>query len=199
MAEDRSDRFKEIEDMYDGYQVNDEDGEKIGKVDDLFVDETDKAEYVGVKMGLLGMNSTLIPMDACRVDEENQTITVAAEKSHVQDGPDFDNDEAISSEFEHRVRAHYNLEPREEDEDRGAYGSYYSDDDDDRGRESTEHDDDDELRVERKEEELRAGTPRARAGRRRSQGPQADEDRPRAGSCAQKARRSQRRARFCRR
>ena len=170
MAEDRSDRFKEIEDMYDGYQVNDEDGEKIGKVDDLFVDETDKAEYVGVKMGLLGMNSTLIPMDACRVDEENQTITVAAEKSHVQDGPDFDNDEAISSEFEHRVRAHYSLEPREEDEDRGAYGSYYSDDDDDRarstehdddddgGRESTERDDDDELRVERKEEELRAGT-----------------------------------------
>ena len=167
MAEDRSDRFKEVEDMYDGYQVNDRDGEKIGKVDDLFVDETDKAEYIGVKMGLLGMNSTLVPMDACRVDDSEQTITVSAEKSHVQDGPDFDDDEAISSEFEHRVRAHYGLDPLEEDEDRGTYGGYYSDDDyedaergEDAERErggSTDHDDD-ELRVERKEEELRAGT-----------------------------------------
>lgn len=156
--EDRNDRFKEVEDMYDGYQVNDEDGEKIGKVDDLFVDETDKAEYIGVKMGFLGMNSTLIPMDICRVDEEDQAITVAAEKSHVQDGPDFDDDEAISSEFEHRVRAHYGLDHREEDDDRGAYGDYYSDDDDDERGESRKHDGEDELQVERKEEELRAGT-----------------------------------------
>ena len=160
--EDRNDRFKELEDMYDGYQVNDEDGEKIGKVDDLFVDETDREEYIGVKMGLLGMNSTLIPMDVCRVDEEQQTITVAAEKSHVQDGPDFDDDEAISSEFEHRVRSHYGLDHREDADDRGAYGDYYSDDDevrdDEERSESREHDSDDELRVERKEEEVRAGT-----------------------------------------
>lgn len=162
MAEDRNDRFKEVEDMYDGYQVNDRDGEKIGKVDDLFVDETDKAEYIGVKMGLLGMNSTLVPMDACRVDDSEQTITVSAEKSHVQDGPDFDDDEAISSEFEHRVRAHYGLDPLEEDEDRGTYGGYYSDDEgleeDERERGGSTDHDDDEMRVERKEEELRAGT-----------------------------------------
>ncbi len=164
MAEDRNDRFKEVGDMYDGYQVNDEDGEKIGKVDDLFVDETDRAEYIGVKMGLLGMNSTLVPMDVCRVDEEEQTITVAAEKSHVQDGPDFDDDEAISSEFEHRVRAHYGLDPSEDGDDRGAYGDYYSDDDDHERGESREHDSDDELRVQRTEEELRAGTREREAG-----------------------------------
>lgn len=191
--ENRNDRFREIEDMYDGYQVNDKDGEKIGKVDDLFVDETDKAEYIGVKMGLLGMNSTLIPMDACRADEGDQTITVAAEKSHVQDGPDFDNDEAISSEFEHRVRAHYDLDHREDDEGRGSYGGYYSDDEDheDSGEvgpgmrmgdtdsgEFREHppgeegvnqpgsdlEDKDELRVQRTEEELRAGTREREAG-----------------------------------
>ena len=171
MTEDpRNDRFREVEEMYDGYQVNDRDGEKIGKVDDLFVDEDDKAEYIGVKMGLLGMNSTLVPMDICRVDDDDQTITVSAEKSHVQDGPDFDDDEAITPDFENRVREHYDLD-RVEDGDRGSYGSYYSDDDDDlegtgddlegtgdRERsESTEHDDD-ELTVERKEEEVRAGT-----------------------------------------
>ncbi len=165
MAEERNDRFREVEDLYDGYQVNDRDGEKVGKVDDLFVDETDRPEYIGVKMGLLGMNSTLIPMDACRVDEGEQTITVAAEKNHVQDGPDFDDDEAISPDFERQVRDHYGLEHHDDDTDRGAYGGYYSEDDDDgeRGADSergadVEHDSDDELRVERKEEEIRAGT-----------------------------------------
>ena len=68
MAE-RDDRFTALEDRFDGYEVQDRDGEKIGKVDDLFVDHDNNPEYVGVKMGFLGMNSTLIPMDICRVDE----------------------------------------------------------------------------------------------------------------------------------
>ena len=48
--ENRSDRFTAIEDQYAGYEVYDRNGEKIGKVDDLFVDENDQPEYLGVKM-----------------------------------------------------------------------------------------------------------------------------------------------------
>ena len=59
--EERTDRFTAIEDRFAGYEVYDQAGEKIGKVDDLFVDENDNPEYVGVKMGFLGMSSTLIP------------------------------------------------------------------------------------------------------------------------------------------
>ena len=51
--EERSDRFTAIEDQYAGYEVFDQVGEKIGKVDDLFVDESDQPEYIGVKMGFL--------------------------------------------------------------------------------------------------------------------------------------------------
>ena len=58
--EERSDRFTAIEDRYAGYTVYDLDGDKIGRVDDLFVDENDQPEYIGVKMGLLGTRSTLI-------------------------------------------------------------------------------------------------------------------------------------------
>ena len=190
--EGRNDRFREVEDLYDGYQVNDRDGEKIGKVDDLFVDEDDNAEYIGVKMGLLGMNSTLVPMDACRVDESGQTITVSAEKSHVQDGPDFNDDEAITPDFENRVRDHYGLESYGEGDERGAYGGYYSDEseehegevgpgmrtgDTDSGefrerppeeegvrQSGSDLEDEDELRVQRTEEELRAGTREREAG-----------------------------------
>ena len=59
--EQRNDGFTEIEDQYAGYTVYDKDYDKIAKVDDLFVDESDHPEYIGVKMGFLGMRSTLIP------------------------------------------------------------------------------------------------------------------------------------------
>jgi Lhr-like helicase len=41
--EQRSDRFTAIEDQFAGYQVYDQSGSKIGKVDDLFVDESDQS------------------------------------------------------------------------------------------------------------------------------------------------------------
>jgi hypothetical protein len=55
--EERSDRFTAIEDRFAGYAVYDRNDEKIGKVDDLFVDEQDNPEYIGVKMGFLGTRS----------------------------------------------------------------------------------------------------------------------------------------------
>ncbi len=182
--EERNDRFRELEDMYSGYQVNDRNGEKIGKVDDLFVDEDDSTEYIGVKMGFLGMNSTLIPMEICRVDEGSETITVSSEKDRVKDGLSFDDDEAITPEFERQVREYYGLEALN-DGGRGGYGGYYSHEehpgiamgDTDSG-EFREHpvgeeganepesdlEDEDELRVQRTEEELRAGTREREAG-----------------------------------
>ncbi len=191
MAESRNDGFKEVEEIYEGFQVNDRDGEKIGKVDDLFVDEDNNAEYIGVKMGFLGMNSTLLPMEICRVDETDETITVAAEKSKVKDGPSFDDDEAITPDFERQVREHYGLESLGAAE-RGRYEGvpegYRSDEDEERpgiamgdtdsgefrkhavheeGANEPESDleDEDELRVQRTEEELRAGTRERESGK----------------------------------
>ena len=71
------DRLRELEEKYEDYKVYDNRGERIGKVDDLFVDETDREEYIGVKMGLLGLKSTLIPMDIVRVNEGERTIEVS--------------------------------------------------------------------------------------------------------------------------
>ncbi len=159
---ERDDRFKEVE-TFEGFEVKDRDGEKIGKVDDLFVDAGNEPEYIGVKMGFLGMNSTLIPMDICRVDESDQEITVDTEKKHATDGPSFDADDEISRDFERQVREHYSLNGHEGSEERGDYGAYYSDDDDDRA-EGVRHDGDDELTVQRTEEELRAGTREREAG-----------------------------------
>ena len=195
--EERSDRFTAIEDQYAGYTVVDEGGSKIGKVDDLFLDESDQPEYFGVKMGFLGTSSTLIPADITTVDNEQGFIEVSQPKSTVQDGPAFDDDREITPEYGNEVRSYYGLGPIDSSGSYGDYeetnghsgagttdsttagtvGSGMSMGDTETG-EFREHDrnqeglnqpgsdleDEDELRVQRSEEELRAGTREREAG-----------------------------------
>jgi uncharacterized protein (TIGR02271 family) len=155
--EHRSDRFTAIEDQYAGYEVFDQVGEKIGKVDDLFVDESDQPEYIGVKMGFLGTRSTLIPWEAVSsTDDEGKAITVATDKATAKDGPVFDDDREITPEFENEVYSYYGLQRSQTTDEPGAYESYQ-----DAAPSTT---DEDELRVQRTEEELVAGTHEREAG-----------------------------------
>src|SRR5215218_1158945 len=191
--EERSDGFTAIEDQYAGYEVFDQVGEKIGKVDDLFVDESDQPEYIGVKIGFLGTSSTLIPWEAVSsTDDEGRTITVATDKDTAKNGPSFDDDREITPEFEQQVYSYYGLSRSSGSESSGSYGSYYSEESTDAGTvllcmsmgdtetgEFREHaitdegvnqsrgddlEDEDELRVQRTEEELAAGTREREAG-----------------------------------
>ena len=116
------DRLRELEEKYEDYKVYDNQGEKIGKVDDLFVDETDREEYIGVKMGFLGLKSTLIPMDIARVNERERSIEISESKDHVKDAPSFDDDEDITPDYEDRIRSYFGLGSLGTSE--GAYGSY---------------------------------------------------------------------------
>src|SRR5215213_9655761 len=152
--EERSDRFTALEDRFAGYEVYDHSGEKIGKVDDLFVDESDQPEYVGVKTGLLGTSSTLIPWGAVgSVNEASGRIDVSVDKDTAKNGPTFDDDREITPEFEQQVYSYYGLQRASTTEEPGAYEPYQG---------ATT--DEDELRVQRTEEELRAGTREREAG-----------------------------------
>jgi uncharacterized protein (TIGR02271 family) len=202
-VENRSDGYTAIEDRYAGYTVYDRDGDKIGKVDDLFLDEQDQPEYLGVKMGFLGTRSTLIPMEIATTDEASSSITVSTDKETVKNGPSFDDDHEITPEYENEVYSYYGL-TRSSTGESGSYGDYYGDEETDEhsgagttgstsagtvgsgmsmgdteSGEFREHDtndegvgqsrgddlaDEDELRVQRSEEELRAGTREREAG-----------------------------------
>jgi hypothetical protein len=127
---DRDDeRLRELEEKYEGYEVYDNAGEKIGKVDDLFIDETEREEYIGVKMGLFGLSGkTLIPMELARVDQQERTIEVAASKDQVKNAPHYHDDDDIDHEFEARIREYFDLEGQEEAApERGTYGRYEGD------------------------------------------------------------------------
>jgi uncharacterized protein (TIGR02271 family) len=184
--ETRTDRFTALEDRFAGYEVYDPTGSKIGKVDDLFVDESDQPEYIGVKIGLLGTRSTLIPWERVEVREDDGRIIASVDKDRVKDGPAFDDDKEITPEFENEVYSYYGLEHADGTDGRGAYGDYYSEatgpgiamGDTETGefREHAANDegvhqsrgddlaDEDELRVQRSEEELAAGTREREAG-----------------------------------
>ena len=115
-----------IEERYVGYTVYDEHYEKVGKVDDLFVGEHDEPEYIGVKMGFLGTKTTLIPMDAVRVNEKRHLVQVSAPKDAIEEAPTFSGDEDITPEFERRVHQYYGTgRPESGTGDRTAYGAYY--------------------------------------------------------------------------
>ncbi len=122
---DRDERLRELEERYEDYEVYDAVGEKIGKVDDLFIDETEREEYIGVKMGLFGLSGkTLIPMELARVDELERRIEVGAPKEQVKDAPHYSDDDDLDLEFEARIRDHYGLEGGEPSPERGTYGRY---------------------------------------------------------------------------
>ena len=127
--QERTDRFTAVKDEYAGYTVRDPNGEKIGKVDDLFLNENDQPEYIGVKMGFFGTRGTLVPLDACTVDKSQGFIEVNQPKQTVKDAPNFDDGE-ITLDYKRQVREYYGLGAHEGTEDRGAYGSDGTDDSD---------------------------------------------------------------------
>jgi uncharacterized protein (TIGR02271 family) len=165
--EARTDTFtEEVEDRYVGYTVYDRSYEKIGSVDDLFVDENDSPEYIGVKMGFLGTRTTLIPFQIARVNDARQIIEVSADKETVKNGPTFDDDREITPEFENEVYFYYGLERPSTIEQSGTHGAYYAEQSTQTTgvADPTDVSDEDGVRVQRIEEELRVGTRERKAG-----------------------------------
>jgi hypothetical protein len=124
-SEERGDRFRELEETYRDYTVYDQHYERIGRVDDVFVDENDRPEYIGVKTGFLGMKSTLIPMDIARINDRRRLIEVAADKHTIESAPAFDDNEEITPDHEARIYGYFGLEHPGLPQQGGGYGDYY--------------------------------------------------------------------------
>jgi uncharacterized protein (TIGR02271 family) len=164
--EGRSGRFTAIGDQFADYTVYDQSDQKLGKLDELFLDESDQPEYIGVKTGLLGTRSTLIPFQMATVEDSRQAIVVATDKDTAKNGPSFDDEREITPEFENEVYSYYGLQRTA---DTGSYRSYGSYDPPEAtettgvaGR--TNVGGGEELRVQRSEEELVAGTRKVQSG-----------------------------------
>ena len=123
-TETRTDRFTAVEDGFAGYTVYDSNHEKMGKVDDLFMDANNRPEYIGVKMGFLGTHSTLIPFEMATFDEERKTIVLSTDKESAKNGPSFSDDREITPEFENEVYSYYGLKRASTIEHSGTYAAH---------------------------------------------------------------------------
>ena len=119
------DRFRELEQAYHDYTVYDQHYEKVGKIDDIFVDHNDEPEYIGVKTGFLGMKSTLVPIELVRVNDRRKLVEVAADGETIKHAPTFDDDGDITPDYEDRVHGYFGLERPAHMQSSSGYGGYY--------------------------------------------------------------------------
>jgi uncharacterized protein (TIGR02271 family) len=154
-----------------GLQLIDRDGSKVGKIDEIYLDEqTGQPEWLAVNTGLFGTNVSFVPL--AQATNEGDAVRVPYEKSQIKDSPNASADGQLSQEEEQRLYSHYGME----------YGEHHSDSGLPEGRfdESTRTTDTDRGTVghdtsgpttddamTRSEEELKVGTAKRESGRAR--------------------------------
>jgi hypothetical protein len=84
-------------------------GEKIGKLEDVYVDvETDEPQFATVKEGFIGRHLTFVPLGGIKVGPDGLQVPVA--KEQVQDAPNIEqHGEELSQADESALYHHYEL------------------------------------------------------------------------------------------
>jgi uncharacterized protein (TIGR02271 family) len=92
-----------------GRTVVDRDGDKIGKLDEIYLDqETGRPEWALVNTGLFGTRSTFVPLSGA--DPVGNEVQVRWEKTHVKDAPSVEADGQLSHEEEAQLYEHYGFD-----------------------------------------------------------------------------------------
>lgn len=91
-----------------GRTMLDVDGEKIGKIDAIYLDqESDQPEWALVNTGLFGTKSSFVPLAGAASSGED--VRVAVDKARVEDAPRIDADGELSPEEEATLFRHYDV------------------------------------------------------------------------------------------
>lgn len=118
------DSFAGLKGTREEYSVYDVHYEKIGKVDDLLVDGGDRVRYIGVKMGLFGTNSTIVPVEIVRINDKRLLIEVSEPAESIKRAPHIGHGDELTPELENHVRSYFGLEtlrPTPEHDPQGPY------------------------------------------------------------------------------
>jgi hypothetical protein len=92
-----------------GKQLVDFNGERIGKLEDVYVDvETDQPQFATTKEGFIGRHLTFVPLGGIKVGPDG--LQVAVTKAQVKDAPNIEqHGEELSQEDESALYHHYEL------------------------------------------------------------------------------------------
>jgi sporulation protein YlmC with PRC-barrel domain len=94
---------------WQGKVLLDVNGEKIGKLEDVYVDvETDVPQFATVKEGFIGRHLTFVPLGGITVGPDE--LRVAVRRDRVQDAPNIElKGEELSQADESALYHHYEL------------------------------------------------------------------------------------------
>lgn len=131
-----------------GLTLLDREGQRIGKIDDLYVDTRDEhLKWALVNTGLFGSKKSFVPLQGATQQDED--VLVPFDKGKVKDAPRIEADAELSEEEERRLFQHYGMASAAAPETRTTAGASGDD------------------AMTRSEEELRVGTQTREAGRAR--------------------------------
>jgi hypothetical protein len=92
--------------QFRGENLYDRDGDKIGKIEEIYLDaETDQPEWALVHTGLFGTKRTFVPVHEAIEREGN--LSVPFEKSTVKDAPGVEANGQLSQREEAELYRHY--------------------------------------------------------------------------------------------
>ncbi|WP_298890839.1 PRC and DUF2382 domain-containing protein [uncultured Serinicoccus sp.] len=97
---------EQIQSLHNGGVVVDQDGEKIGKVGQVYLDDSSgEPAWVTVKTGLFGTSESFVPLQGATV--QDQEVRVPYTKDQVKDAPRVEEDGHISVEEERELFSYY--------------------------------------------------------------------------------------------
>jgi len=106
-----------------GSTVRDSAGDKIGKVGQVYLDDTTgQPEWVTVRTGLFGTRESFVPLAAARVEGDELVVDVT--KDRVSDAPKIDEDGHLSEEQEAELYSYYGVSPGAFGQDTGPTDGY---------------------------------------------------------------------------
>jgi stress response protein YsnF len=91
-----------------GRTVVDREGEKIGKFDEIYLDEeTSRPEWAAVTTGLFGRKQTFVPLGEAQLAGDD--VQVPFDQEQVKNAPSVDPEDELSQDEEERLYEHYGL------------------------------------------------------------------------------------------
>ena len=156
--------MSDMTEAYDwqGRTVVGSNGEKIGKVDEVYLDQNSgKPEWATVKSGLFGSKSNFVPLASATTSGEDVSVQVTNDQ--VKDAPGVEADGELSQDEERKLFEHYNV-PYTDEGSVTAQGAPQGQAGGDGAGHDTSGPDTDEAMT-RSEEELHVGTRSVESGR----------------------------------
>ncbi|MFN7142005.1 MAG: PRC-barrel domain-containing protein, partial [Limisphaerales bacterium] len=92
-----------------GHEVQDEAGNKVGTVHNLWVGENGQPTFIGVKTGWIMGKNHVVPANSAIVNDEKKIVRLPYSEEKIKDAPSFDADSILTDMDEQSIRSYYGV------------------------------------------------------------------------------------------